>query len=113
MVVAAALPLLLFLGGLGGAPALFLPMVLVGFASGLALPSGFSGAVSVRPDIAGAASGLSGAAQIGAGAVLSAAAGAVLTGRDSAMPMLWLMLAASILSLLLAMAIYRRNRPAV
>lgn len=113
MVVAAALPLLLFLSGLGGAPALFLPMVLVGFASGLALPSGFSGAVSVRPDIAGAASGLSGAAQIGAGAVLSAAAGAVLTGRDTAMPMLWLMLVASILSLLLAMAIYRRNRPAV
>ena len=111
VVVAAAIPTVLFLSGLGGPAALFLPMVLVGLASGLALPSGFSGAISVRPDIAGAASGLSGAAQIGAGAILSAAAGAAVAGASSAMPMFWLMLAASLLALVAAAFIYRRNRP--
>lgn len=50
---------------------LFLPMVLVGLGNGLCLPSALSGAVSVRPDLAGSASGLSGSLQIGMGAVSS------------------------------------------
>jgi DHA1 family bicyclomycin/chloramphenicol resistance-like MFS transporter len=109
--LAAALiaPALLFAGRTGAA-ALFLPMVAVGVANGIALPNAISGALSVRPEIAGAASGLSGAAQIGTGALLSAIAGAALTGATNALPMFAIMAAAALLALLCAVGIYRRNR---
>jgi DHA1 family bicyclomycin/chloramphenicol resistance-like MFS transporter len=110
-IVAASLPMLLFYLELIGAPELFLPMVLIGIANGISLPSAISGAVSVRPEIAGAAAGLSGAIQIGTGAVLSAAAGAILTDGGSAMSMFALMVGAAVLALLVALAIYPRNRP--
>ena len=100
----------LMLSGYSGAPALFLPTIVIGLANGIALPNAISGALSVRPDIAGAASGLSGAAQIGTGALMSAAASAALTGSPSAMPMFALMTAAAALSLLAAVLIYRRNK---
>jgi DHA1 family bicyclomycin/chloramphenicol resistance-like MFS transporter len=109
-VVATLLPPLLFSLDFAGPASLFLPMMLTGLANGLSLPSAISGAVSVRPEIAGAASGLSGAAQIGFGAVLSAAAGAVLAGSRSAMPMFALMAATALLALLVAVAIYPRHR---
>jgi DHA1 family bicyclomycin/chloramphenicol resistance-like MFS transporter len=109
--IAASLAPALFYAGYGGAPALFLPIVALGLANGIALPSSISGAVSVRPEIAGAASGLSGAAQIGTGAILSTAAGALLTGSGSAMPLFALMVTAAILALLVSFAIYPRNRP--
>ena len=96
---------MLFLAGFTGPEPLFLPMAITGFANGLSLPSAVSGAVSVRPEIAGAASGLSGAAQIGMGAVLSAIAGAALAGGTSAMPMFALMIGASALALLSAIGI--------
>lgn len=51
---------------------LFLPMFFVGLGNGICLPSAISGVVSVRPDLAGAASGLSGSMQVGFGAVVSA-----------------------------------------
>jgi DHA1 family bicyclomycin/chloramphenicol resistance-like MFS transporter len=108
--VAASLPGLLFLFGLESAPALFLPMMLIGLANGLSLPSAISGAISVRPEIAGAASGLSGAAQIGTGAVLSAIVGAALAGGSST-PMFAFMAGAAALAVIAAIAIFRRNRP--
>jgi DHA1 family bicyclomycin/chloramphenicol resistance-like MFS transporter len=110
-VVAASLAPAMFYAGLVGAPELFLPMMLLGVANGLALPSSISGAVSVRPEIAGAAAGLSGAAQIGIGAVLSTATAALLTDGASAMPMFALMAGAAASALLVALAIYPRNRP--
>jgi DHA1 family bicyclomycin/chloramphenicol resistance-like MFS transporter len=110
--IAASLPPLLFAFVQPGAPELFLPMVLLGFANGLSMPSAIAGAVSVRPEIAGAASGLSGAMQIGMGAVFSAAAGAVITGGTSAAPVFTLMFVAAALAVVVAFAIYPRNRPA-
>lgn len=101
----------LHLAGVSGPAALFIPMGFAGMANGLALPSAVSGAVSVRPEIAGAASGLSGAAQIGTGAVLSAIGGAALAASNSALPMFAIMTVAAVLALLVALAISRRNRP--
>ncbi len=49
--------------------ALFGPMLFVGVANGMVIPSTMAGAVSVRPELAGAASGLAGSLQIGGGAV--------------------------------------------
>ncbi|WP_262300362.1 multidrug effflux MFS transporter [Microvirga sesbaniae] len=59
--------------------ALFGPMLFIGVANGLVLPSGIAGAVSVRPDLAGAASGLSGSCQIGFGALVAPVVGAALS----------------------------------
>jgi DHA1 family bicyclomycin/chloramphenicol resistance-like MFS transporter len=107
--VAAALPGLFFFAGAETATALFLPMMLIGFGNGLTLPSAVAGAISVRPEIAGAASGLSGSAQIGTGAVLSAIVGASLASGSTA-PMFALMAAASVLAIVVAVSIFRRNR---
>ena len=108
--IAAALPPLIYLAGSFGPAGLFVPMMLTGVANGLSLPSGISGAISVRPDIAGAASGLSGAAQIGTGALLSALAGAVIAGSDSPLPVFVIMSTAALLAVFVAAEIYRRNR---
>jgi MFS transporter, DHA1 family, multidrug resistance protein len=100
----------LFVAGFSGPAALFLPMSIAGIANGIALPSAISGAISVRPEIAGAASGLSGAAQLGTGAVLSIIGSAALAGGTSPLPMLMIMTAAAALALLAAWLILRRER---
>ncbi|MFD1694693.1 multidrug effflux MFS transporter [Roseibium aestuarii] len=73
---------------------LFAPMFFVGIGNGLCLPSAISGAVSVRPDLAGAASGLTGSLQMGLGAFSSAlVAHLISTDRfaDTAWPMVIVM----------------------
>jgi DHA1 family bicyclomycin/chloramphenicol resistance-like MFS transporter len=102
------LPLLF--ASFAGPAALFLPMTITTLGNGLALPSSVAGAISVRPEIAGTASGLSGAAQIAAGAIMSAAGGAALAIGNSPMPMFVLMAVAALLALATAVGIYRRNR---
>ncbi|HUG63197.1 MAG TPA: multidrug effflux MFS transporter [Methylomirabilota bacterium] len=57
---------------------LFGPMFLVGLGNGVSLPSAIAGSVSIRPDLAGAASGLGGSMQVGVGAIASSLAGALL-----------------------------------
>jgi MFS transporter, DHA1 family, multidrug resistance protein len=109
-VVGVGLAILFALLGIKSPPALFLPMSLMGVANGLSLPSAISGAISVRPEIAGAASGLSGTAQISTGAILSTISGAVLVGATTALPMLWLIFAASAGSFLVALQIFLRGR---
>jgi DHA1 family bicyclomycin/chloramphenicol resistance-like MFS transporter len=109
--IAAVLPGIFFISGLGSAAALFLPMMLIGLANGLSLPSAISGAISVHPEIAGAAAGLSGAAQIGMGALLSAFVGAAFGAGSSPTPMFVLMSLAALLGLAVAAAIFLTNRP--
>src|SRR5215208_2830936 len=58
--------------------ALFGPMFFIGAGNGLVLPSGIAGAVSVKPDVSGAAAGLSGSCQIGFGALVAPLIGATL-----------------------------------
>jgi DHA1 family bicyclomycin/chloramphenicol resistance-like MFS transporter len=58
--------------------ALFGPTFLVGAGNGLVLPSGTAGAISVKPDLAGAAAGLAGSCQIGFGALVAPLIGAAL-----------------------------------
>lgn len=69
-----------FWSGLLHPLALFGPMFFVGVGNGMSLPNAIAGAVSVRPDLAGAASGLTGSMQIGAGAITSALSGWLLSG---------------------------------
>ena len=66
--------------------ALFAPIYLIGLANGLSSNNSIAGAVSVRPHLAGAASGIAGSFQIGFGAVATVIIGYLLTLTSSPMP---------------------------
>ncbi len=74
--------------------ALFVPMGLVALSNGLVLPSAIAGAVSVKPRVAGAASGLAGSLQIGLAALIAPLVGWLLDA--TAWPLLWVMLGSSV-----------------
>lgn len=96
--------------GIGGAAGFFLPFLFVGIGNGMVLPNSNAGMLSVRPALAGTASGLGGAIMIGGGAALSALAGALLTPETGAWPLIAIMalsLLGSIAAIFLVMA---RNR---
>ena len=63
-------------------------MVPLGFGNGLVLPNATAGTLSVRPRLAGSASGLGGALMIGGGAALSAYAGTLLSADSGAEPLI-------------------------
>lgn len=85
--------LTLFSLGIDHALALFGPMMLLGVGNGATLPSANAGIVSVRPHLAGSASGLGGALQLGLAAGLSTLAGILVTTQSGALALLGLMLA--------------------
>lgn len=78
----------------------FGPVVFVGLGNGIALPSANAGIVGVRPQLAGAASGLGGFLQIGGGAAISMLAGHVLGPGTGPLPLILLMAACAALSIL-------------
>lgn len=96
----AAIPILLFLQGFISSLAFFAPQVIVGFGNGLSLPSTNAGIVSVRPELAGSASGLGGAITMGGGALVSWIASRILSVETGAMPLLLVMLACCVLALI-------------
>jgi DHA1 family bicyclomycin/chloramphenicol resistance-like MFS transporter len=102
--------LLLFAVGFKTVFVFFGFMTFVGFGNGMILPNATSGMLSVRPHLAGTASGLGGAIMVGGGAALSALAGLVLTGSRGAYPLIWLMLAASVLAVLSILYTIRREK---
>ncbi|NYH16373.1 Bcr/CflA subfamily drug resistance transporter [Paraburkholderia bryophila] len=95
--------LVLYLVGVRHAVALFGPCMLVGVGNGLSNPCAHAGAVSVRPELAGSASGLAGAMTIAGGSALSSVTGAVLTENNAAYAPLCLMLLSSLIALLAAL----------
>ncbi len=106
------LALLFFAAGLGTPLAFFGAVTFVGLGNGLCLPSANAGIVSVRPHLAGSASGLGGALMIGGGAALSVLVGALLGPASGPWPLLWLMLASgagSIVATLWVIDVARRR----
>ncbi|RVV99396.1 Bcr/CflA family efflux MFS transporter [Mesobaculum littorinae] len=84
-------------------------MTLVGLGNGLVLPNATSGMLSVRPHLAGTASGLGGAFMIGGGAILSAYAGTLLNPSSGAAPLLWIMAITSVLAIVAIVLTIRRE----
>lgn len=80
----------------------------LGLGNGLLMPNATAGLLSVRPKLAGTASGLGSAFLIGGGAALSALAGVVLEGGTSEIPLQVLMLITSILSWVSIQYVLRR-----
>jgi DHA1 family bicyclomycin/chloramphenicol resistance-like MFS transporter len=71
----------------GGPAVVFVPQMIIGFASGFMLPNAIAGAVSVRPDAAGTAAGITGFMQMGLGAATSQLIGHLLEGAQTALPL--------------------------
>ena len=65
--------------------ALFVPMMVVAFTQGTAMPNSLAAVVSIKPEIAGAASGLAGFVQMGVAAIAAQTIGSIQLG--SAYPM--------------------------
>ena len=85
-------------------------MCFVGLGNGMAIPNATAGAISVRPHLAGTASGLSGAIMIGAGAALSAFAGMMLVPGSTAVPLLAIMFATAACGLIAILLVVWRER---
>ena len=96
--------------GLKTALSFFGFMTFVGLGNGMVLPNATAGMLSVRPHLAGTASGLGGAMMLGGGAALSALAGVVLTPGSGAAPLIWLMTLTSVLALVAIIYTIRRDR---
>lgn len=101
--------LVLFLVGFHNAYIFFGFTIFVGLGNGMVLPNATSGMLSVRPHLAGTASGLGGAIMLGGGATLSALAGVVLSGGNSAYPLLLMMLFTSVLGVIAILYTIRRE----
>ena len=88
---------------------LFVPMMFVGVGNGMMLPNAAAGVVSVRPDLAGSASGLAGFVQIGGGAALAALSGSMITIENAALPLYIIMFLSSIGGAMVAATMYFRK----
>jgi DHA1 family bicyclomycin/chloramphenicol resistance-like MFS transporter len=82
----------------------------VGLGNGMTIPNATSGLLSVRPHLAGSASGLGSAIMIGGGAALSVFAGIVLKMGTTSLPLQILMFASAALALLSILFVMRRER---
>jgi len=102
--------LLIFEAGYGSPASFFGMMTLVGLGNGLTIPNATAGMLSVRPHLAGTASGLGGAIMIGGGAFLSAWVGVLLTPESGAFPLLWMMLVTAVLGLVSIAFVMRREQ---
>ena len=100
----------LTLAGLSGPIVFFALTVPMGIGNGLCLPNANAGILSVRPDLAGTAAGLGGAIMIGGGAGLAALAGHLLGPGSSEMPLILLMLATSVGSIVAILMVIARAR---
>ncbi|WP_370455313.1 multidrug effflux MFS transporter [Tateyamaria sp. syn59] len=100
----------IFFAGMGTPLSFFGMMTFVGLGNGLVIPNATAGMLSVRPHLAGTASGLGGAIMIGGGAALSALAGFLLTPETGAYPLLYIMCITAVCALLAIGAVYRRER---
>jgi DHA1 family bicyclomycin/chloramphenicol resistance-like MFS transporter len=73
-----------------GLVVVFLPMMVVAWGNGMTQPNAMAAAISVRPQLAGTASGLMGAGQMGFGALMTLVAGVLEAGSGIATALLML-----------------------
>jgi len=102
--------LALFAAGYVNPASLFGATVFAGIGNGLTMPGANAGALSVRPALAGSASGLAGAMTIGGGAVLSSITGVVVGPEHGAYQLLGVMLFCVLLGLAAAVDVARVDK---
>ncbi len=97
--------------GLATHPLVFFGMCsFMGLGNGLTMPNSMAGMLSVRPHLAGTASGLGGAIMIAGGACLSAFSGTLLDADRGAIPLQWIMFISSAMSILAILFVFWRAR---
>ena len=101
---------LLAAAGVDNAWLFFGSCTFVGIGNGLIMPNASAGMLSVRPQLAGTASGLGASILIGGGAGLSAFAGVVLLWGSGSLPLLLLMTWSAIMALVSVYYVERRER---
>ena len=87
---------------------IFLPQIIIGFGNGLLLPTSVAGAVSIRPQVAGTASGMTGFVQMAIGAAAAQLGGLAVAHATGAMPLLLLMLAFGVATAVAVFTLVRR-----
>jgi DHA1 family bicyclomycin/chloramphenicol resistance-like MFS transporter len=102
--------MIVFAAGYASPLSFFGFMTFVGLGNGLVIPNSTAGALSVRPHLAGTASGLAGAIMLGGGAALSQMAGSLLTPETGAWPLLWMMFGTSAASIVAISIVIWRER---
>jgi DHA1 family bicyclomycin/chloramphenicol resistance-like MFS transporter len=112
-VVAVALALAVFATGVSHPLALFGLTIFVGLGNGLTLPSANAGTMSVRPELAGTAAGLSGALSMALGAVLSTLTALVVERSATPGALLAMIMGCVLLSFVAALVAIRLERGAV
>ncbi|MGV6805554.1 MAG: multidrug effflux MFS transporter [Ruegeria sp.] len=91
--------LLLFLGGQGSVWVFFGSAIFVGFGNGLTNANASAGVMSVRPQLAGSAAGLSGAMIVALGAIITSITGALVSPENGPYLVLSMMATSSFLGL--------------
>jgi len=102
--------LLVTLAGIAHPLVFFGFCVFLGMGNGIMLPSATAGSLSVRPELAGTASGLGGAFIIGGGAALSAWAGSLLSVELGTLPLQAIMLGTQVMAIISILFVIRRER---
>jgi DHA1 family bicyclomycin/chloramphenicol resistance-like MFS transporter len=91
-----------------GPAIVFLPQLIVNVGNGLLLPGAIAGAVSIRPQAAGTAAGITGFIQMALGAAVAQYAGTLMADSPSAVPLSLLMvLLAAVLAISFAVLVRR------
>jgi DHA1 family bicyclomycin/chloramphenicol resistance-like MFS transporter len=91
-----------------GPAALFLPQLFISFGNGVALPNAIAGAVSVRPEAAGTAAGITGFMQMALGAALAQFGGWVVATGASVLPITLTMVAVTLAGIVTFAVLMRR-----
>ncbi len=83
---------------------------LMGIGNGMTMPNATSGLLSVRPRLAGTASGLGGAIMVGGGAGLAQFSGSLLSLEAGTFPLQWIMFIVSTLAMLALLYVIWREK---
>jgi MFS transporter, DHA1 family, multidrug resistance protein len=86
------------------------PGTLMGLANGIVLPNSIAGAVSIRPQVAGTASGVTGFTQMSLGALTTQIAGHLVASASGPTPALMCMLATAVLCIAVYIALLPPKR---
>jgi len=70
-----------------GPAIIFIPQLLISLGNGMVIPNSVAGAVSVRPEIAGTASGITGFVQMAFGAAVAQLAASLVAGASTGLPL--------------------------
>ena len=82
----------------------------MGLGNGMVLPNATAGMMSVRPHLAGSASGIGGTINTAGGATIATATGVILTPSTGILPLLLIMFACTIMSIISILYVVRRAK---